>query len=80
MANPKVVVISLSDDEPEVQALVARWRAEGINVSRMFVKALKKAFIEPETPIEAETLATVRRIETKLSETIQNIVDGKMER
>jgi hypothetical protein len=80
MANPKVVVISLSDDEPEVQALVARWRAEGVNVSRMFVKAAKKTFIEPEMPIEVETLATVRRIETKLSETIQNIVDGKMER
>ena len=66
MANPKVVVISLSDDEPEVQALVARWRAEGVNVSRMFVKAAKKTFIEPGDPANAE-------IKRRLDEILDNV-------
>jgi hypothetical protein len=66
MANPKVVVISLSDDEPEVQALVARWRAEGINVSRMFVKGAKKTFIEPADPANAE-------IKRRLDEILDNV-------
>jgi hypothetical protein len=62
MANPKVVVISVSDDEPEVQALLARWRADGVNVSRMFVKAVKKTFIEPGDPANAEIKRTLAEI------------------
>lgn len=56
------VVINIANSEPEVQALVARWRAEGVNVSRMFVKAAKKTFIEPADPANTEIKRTLAEI------------------